>query len=178
MVQTRALPAAGRGRGRPPLGRGRGRIPAAGPRAAEEVQIEIAVRAAPEMGEGTAGGQGPQRVQSADSDHVSMEGPTFRDYIRRVEEAARAGRRAPDLPAQKGPAGRSNTVTQVPAAPAPAVVIARATEEHRGPRPDTWLKAFHQMGVPPFSGKVGLEVELWIGHVDSALESIRCLEDR
>ena len=107
------------------------------------------------MGEGTTGGQGPQRVQLADSDRVSMEGPAFRDYIRRVEEAARAGRRAPDLPAQEGPAERSHTVTQVPAVQVPAAEIARAPEEHRGPRLDTWLKVFHQMGVPPFIGKVG-----------------------
>ena len=56
MVQTRALPAAGRGRGRPPLGRGRGRIPAAGPRAAEDVQAEVVESAAPQVGEGTTRG--------------------------------------------------------------------------------------------------------------------------
>ena len=143
MVQTRALPAAGRGRGRPPLGRGRGRIPAADPRAAEDVQAEVVESAAPQVGEGTAGGQGPQRVQSADSDHVVMAGPAFRDYIRRVEEAARAGRRAPDLPAQEGPSERSHAVTQVPAAPAPVAEVVRVQEEYRGPRPDSWLKAFH-----------------------------------
>ena len=107
-----------------------------------------------------------------------MEGPAFREYIRQVAEAARVGRPIPDLPAHEGSAGRSHTVTQVPAVPALAAEIARVTEEHLGPRPDTWLKAFHQMGVPPFFGKVGLEVELWIGHVDSALETIRCPTDR
>ena len=178
MVQTRALPAAGRGRGRPPLGRGRGQVPAVDPRVGEEVHAEVAESVVPEMGNGITGRQGPQRVQSHDSDRVSMEGPAFREYIRRVEEAARVGRRAPDLPAHEGSAGRSHTVTQVPAAPAPVVEVVRVQEEYRGPRPDSWLKAFHQMGVPPFSGKVGLEVELWIGHVDSALESIRCPADR
>ena len=91
-----------------------------------------------------------------------MGGPEFREYIRRVEEVVRVGRPIPDLPVHEGQSERSHGVTQVPAAPAPVAEIARATEEHRGPRPDTWLKAFHQMGVPPFSGKVGLEVELWI----------------
>ena len=107
-----------------------------------------------------------------------MAGPAFRDYIRRVEEAARAGRRAPDLPGQEGPSERSHAVTQVPVAPAPAAEIVRVPEEYRGPRPDSWLKAFHQTRVPPFAGKVGLEVELWLGHVDSALESIECPADR
>ena len=50
MVQTRALPAAGRGRGRPPLGRGRGRVPAVGPRAAEETHEEVAESIVPEAG--------------------------------------------------------------------------------------------------------------------------------
>ena len=155
MVQTRALTAAGRGRGRPPLGRGRGRVPDVDPRAADEIREDVAESVVPEIENGAVGRHGPQRDQSAVSGRVSMGETELRDYIRRVEEAARAGRRAPDLPAQEGPAERSHTVTQVPAAE-----IARAPEEHRGPKPDTWLKAFHQMGVPPFTGRVGLEVEL------------------
>ena len=62
MVQTRALPAAGRGRGRPPLGRGRGRIPAADPRAAEEIHDDVAESVVPETENGAAERQGSQRA--------------------------------------------------------------------------------------------------------------------
>ena len=82
MVQTRVTPAAGRGRGRPPLGRGRGRFPVVDPPAVEEVHADVAESVAPETGNRIVGRQGPQRVQSDDSDRVSMEGPAFHDYIR------------------------------------------------------------------------------------------------
>ena len=62
MVQTRALPAARRGRGRPSLGRGRGRIPAADPRAAEGMHEEVAESVVPDTGNGAAERQGPQRA--------------------------------------------------------------------------------------------------------------------
>ena len=63
-------------------------------------------------------------------------------------------------------------------APEPVVEVVRARDELRSPRHDSWLKAFNQQHVPYFDGKVGLEVEHWIGHVESALEAIRCPEER
>ena len=155
------------------MGRGRGRVPAIVPRAVDETPEDVAESIVPETGNRAAERHGPQSVQSAHSGRVSMGESEFRDYIRRAEEAATAGQRAPDLPAQEGPSERSHTVTQVPAVQVPVTEVARVPEERRGPRPDSWLKAFHQTGVPPFVGKVGLEVELWLGHVDSALEYIR-----
>ena len=178
MVHTRALPAAGRGRGRPPLGRGRGRVPVTVPRVVDETHEDVAESVVPETGNRAAEGHRPQSAQSAHTDRVSMRGSEFRDFVRRVEEAARAGQRAPDMPAQEGPSARSHTVTQVPVVQVPVAEVARVPEEHRAPRPDSWLKAFHQTRVPPFAGKVGLEVELWLGHVDSALESIECPADK
>ena len=71
MVQTRALPAARRGRGRPPLGRGRGRTPADGSHAGE-IHEEVAESVIPETRNGAARRHGPQGVQSADSGRVSM----------------------------------------------------------------------------------------------------------
>ena len=111
MVQTRAVPAAGRGRGRPPLGRGRGRVPAVVSHAAEEIREEVAESVAPEVGNSAAQRQRAPRAQSADSGRVSMGRSEYQAHIRQVEEAIRAGRRAPDLPAQGGSPERSHAVT-------------------------------------------------------------------
>ena len=62
MVQTRALPAAGRGRGRPPLGRGRGQIPDVGPHAVVELSAEVAESVASGTGNGIAERHILQRV--------------------------------------------------------------------------------------------------------------------
>ena len=82
MVHTRALPAAGRDRGRPPLGRGRGQVPAVDPRAVEEVHEDVAESVVPATGNGAAVRQGPQRAQAAESGRVSMGESEFRAYIR------------------------------------------------------------------------------------------------
>ena len=62
MAQTRALPAAGRGRGRPPLDRGRGQIPDVGPRAVVELSTAVAESVALETGNGIVERHTPQRV--------------------------------------------------------------------------------------------------------------------
>ena len=82
MVQTRALPAAGRGRGRPPLDRGRGQILDVDPHAAVELSAEVVESVASGTRNGIAERHIPQRVQSDDPGYISMSGPDFRAYIR------------------------------------------------------------------------------------------------
>ena len=91
MAQTRAITADGRDQ-----------TPAADPPAAEEVRAEATGNVVPETRDGITEGHGPQRTQAEDSDYVHMEGSMFREYIRQVEEAVRAGRPTPDLPAYEG----------------------------------------------------------------------------
>ena len=122
MFQTRA-PAAGQGRGRSSLGRGRGRIPAADVPVTVEPQENVAESVASGTGNDIVERQDVQRAQPEGSDRIRMEGPVFRDYIRQVMEAARAGRPTPALPAQVRSFQSFPGVTQMSVIPARAAKI-------------------------------------------------------